>query len=97
MALNYIEHLLILGSVVIGCVSMSAFASFANIPIGISSSAVRLTTFAITPGIKKYKTTIKKIKKKHSKMVVLVKTKLKSTEVISSSILIDSYISQGVI
>ena len=65
MALNYIEHLLILGSVVIGCVSIFAFASFANISIGILSSAVRLTTFAITPVIKKYKTTIKKIRKNH--------------------------------
>ena len=96
MALNYIEHLLILVYVVFGCVSMSAFASFANIPIDISSSAVRLTTFEITPRIKKYESTIKKKRNKHNKTVLLVKTKLKSTEVLSSSVLIDSYISQGV-
>ena len=63
---NYIEHLLILASVVIiGCVSISAFASLAGIPIGITSSAVELKICAITAGIKKYKPIIKKKKKKH--------------------------------
>ena len=36
--LNYIEHLLILASTVAGCVSISVFASLADIPIGTSSS-----------------------------------------------------------
>ena len=40
MSLNYIEHLLILASVVTGCVSISAFASLNGIPIGIASCAV---------------------------------------------------------
>ena len=62
---NYIEHLLILASLVIGCVSISAFASLAGIPIGITSSAVELKICAITAGIKKYKPIIKKTKKKH--------------------------------
>ena len=62
---NYIEHLLILAFVVIGCVSISAFASLAGIPIGITSSAVELKICAITAGIKKYKPIIKKTKKKH--------------------------------
>ena len=43
--LNYIEQLLILASVVTGCVPIS---------IGIASSVVRLEIFAITAGIKKY-------------------------------------------
>ena len=62
---NYIEHLLILAFVVIGCVSIFAFASLAGIPIGITSSAVELKICAITAGIKKYKPIIKKKKKKH--------------------------------
>ena len=37
--LNYIEHLLILISMVTGCVSMSSFAFSVGIPIGITSSA----------------------------------------------------------
>ena len=42
MTLNYIEHLLILASVVTGCVSISAFSSLVGVPIGITSSAVGL-------------------------------------------------------
>ena len=59
---NYIEHFLILASTITGCVSISAFASL--VPIGITSSALGLKIFAITAGIKKYKSIIKKNKKK---------------------------------
>ena len=37
--LNYIEHILILISTVIGCVSISAFTSLVGILMGITSSA----------------------------------------------------------
>ena len=40
--LNYTEHLLILISTVTGCVFISAFPSLIDIPIGITSSAIRL-------------------------------------------------------
>ena len=53
--LNYIELLLILVSTVTGRVSISAFASLVDIPIGIISSAIGLKHFAITAGITKYK------------------------------------------
>ena len=55
--LNYIEHL------IIGCISISAFASLLVIPIGITSSAIRLKICAITVGIKKYESKIKKRKR----------------------------------
>ena len=55
MALNYIEQLLVLASAVSRCVSISAFTSLVDIPIGIVSSAVVLKIGAITTGIKKYK------------------------------------------
>ena len=38
--LNDVEHLLILASIVTGCVSISAFASLVAFPVGITSSAV---------------------------------------------------------
>ena len=41
-ALNYIEHLLILASAVIGCVSISAVAYSADIPVGIGRPWVEL-------------------------------------------------------
>ena len=59
--LNYIEHFLILASTITGCVSISAFASLVGIPIGITSSAIGLNICAITAGIKKYKSIIKKM------------------------------------
>ena len=43
-----------------GYVSISAFASLAGIPIGIASSGVGLKICVVTPGIKKYKSIIKK-------------------------------------
>ena len=91
--LNYIEHLFILISTVTGCVYISAFASSARIPIGIMSSAIGLKISVITVGIKKYKSIIKKKKKKHDKTLSLAKPKLDSVEVLISKALIDSNIS----
>ena len=49
--LNYIEHLLILASTVIGCPSIYVFPSLVSILIGIKSSAVRLKICVKTAGI----------------------------------------------
>ena len=46
--LNYIEHLFISNSTVIGCFSISAFASLFGIPIGIMSSRIVLKNCVIT-------------------------------------------------
>ena len=51
--LNYVEHFLILGSTITGCVCISVFASLAGIPIRITSS---------TTGLSQHKSTIKKKK-----------------------------------
>ena len=56
--LNYIEHFLLLGSTITGCVSLSVFASLVGIPIGITSSAIGLKICAITAAIKVYKSII---------------------------------------
>ena len=95
MTLNYIEHFLILASSVTGCISISAFASLLGIFIGISSSAIGLKRFAITAGIKRYKSLIKRKKKKQNKIVLLAKSKLDNTEVLIYKSLIDSYISHN--
>ena len=58
--LNYIEHFVFLGSTTTGCISFSAFASFVGIPVGITSSAIRLKICATTVAIKRYKLIIKK-------------------------------------
>ena len=76
--LNYIEQLLILISMITGCISFSGFASLVGILIGIKISAIGLKICVITAGIKKYKSIIKKKRKKHDKIVLLAKSKLKS-------------------
>ena len=93
ITLNYIEHFLILASTITGGISISAFASSLGIPLGITSSAIGLKICGIIAGIKKYKSIIKKKKKKHDKIVLLAKCKLNSIEVIISKALIDSVIS----
>ena len=91
--LNYIEHFLILASKITGCISISDFTSLLGIPIGITSSAIGLKLFAITAGIKKYKSIIKKKKNKHDKIVLLAKCKVNSIEVLISKALTNSNIS----
>ena len=77
-------------------VSVSTFSFLVSIPIGITSFAVELEIYAITAGIKKYKSIIKKRKnKKHVKMVVLAKTKLNTIEFLIYSVLISSNINHN--
>ena len=61
--LNYIEHLLTLVSTVTGCVSISTFTFLIGISVGMTVIGLKIGT--ITVGIKKYKSIIKKTKKKH--------------------------------
>ena len=73
--LNCFEHILVSVSPVSGCVSISEFASLVGFPVVIASSAVGIKMCGITAGIKKYKSIIKKKKKKHDKTVLLGKVK----------------------
>ena len=91
--LNYTEQFLILASTITGCVSISAFISVIDIPIKITSSPIGLKICAIAAGIKKYKSIIKKKKKKHDKIVLLAKSKLKRIEILISKTLTNSNIS----
>ena len=52
--LNYIEHFLILASVVTGCILISAFASLLSISVSFTCSAMRFKVCAIAVGIKTY-------------------------------------------
>ena len=61
--------------------------------VGIASSSIGIKICAITAGMKKYKSIIKKKKKKHDKIVLLASTKLNPIEVLISKSSIDSYIS----
>ena len=63
-----------------------------GIPIGITTSAIRTKICTITVRIKKYKSIINK-KKKHDKIVLLVKSKSSNIEILISKALIDPVIS----
>ena len=93
--LNYIEHVLILVSTITECISISTFASLIGIRIGITSFSIGSKICAIAAWIKKYKSIIKKKKKKRDKIVLLANSKLNSLEVLISKALIDSNISHG--
>ena len=91
--INYIEQFLISASTITGCVSIFYFVSLIGIPMGITSSAIGLRICALTGGTKKYKSIIKKKKKKYDKIVSLGKHKSNRIEVLISKSLIGSNIS----
>ena len=66
------------------------FAFLIGIPIEITSCAKGLKICAIAGGIKKYKSIIKKKKKKLDKIVLLANSKLNNIDVLISKALIDS-------
>ena len=88
--LNYINHSLVSNSTITGCVSIT----LVGISIGIASSTIGLKICVITAGIKKYKSIIKKKRRKHDKIVLLAKSKLNSIEVLIFETLTDLNISQ---
>ena len=71
------------------------YYSLVGILIGITSYAIGLKTCVIIAGIKKNKLIVKKNKKKHDKILSLVKSKLKSVDFLVFKALIDSNISHN--
>ena len=76
--LNNIDHLFTVIFTITGCISISAFTSLVGVPIVMTSSAIGLKVCAITVRIKKYKSIIKKKRKKHDKIALIAKPKLNS-------------------
>ena len=66
-----VELLPILVSKVTACVLISAFASFACVPVGITSFAVEMKICAFTAEIKTYKSIMKKKRRSMIKSVVI--------------------------
>ena len=73
--LNLVYHSLIAISTITGCVSIATFASLVGVPIRITSYSIGLKIYVKTTVIKKYKSIIKKKKKKYDKIVMLAKSK----------------------
>ena len=74
--LIYIENFRSLAYINTGYILISAFSCLICISIGITSSEIRLKICATTAGVKKYKSIMKKKKKKHDKKVFLAKSNL---------------------
>ena len=71
ITLNYVEHLLILAYAVTACNPILAFALLLGISMGIPIRIkVGLKSCTIAAVIKKYKSKIKKKKKKHDKIIL---------------------------
>ena len=73
--LNYVKHILIIASTITECISISVFPSLLVMPIGITSSAIGWRICVVPAGIKKYKSIIKKKKRKRAKLVLIAKSK----------------------
>ena len=91
-ALKHFQHFVAFVYAVSRCVSASVFASLVGVPVRIASSAVELKICALTAGIKKYNSIIKKKRKKHNKILLLAKAKIHTIEISISTTSIDSYI-----
>ena len=88
-SLEYMDKILILLSAASGGVSIISHLSVIGIPAGIISSSFTLL-FSLTTGIiKKLLKETRKKKKKHSKIIMLSKSKLNSIETLMSQALTD--------
>ena len=85
---DYVDKILIVLSATSGGLSIISSTSVIGIPAGIAGTSFTLV-FSLTTGItKKLKETRKK-KKKHSKIIMLAKSKLNGIETLMSQALID--------
>ena len=90
---DYFDKPSIVLSVTTGSISIASFATAIGAPVGIASASFSLA-FSISTGIvKKVLKTVRNMKKKHNKIVMLARSKLNSIESKISKALIDNEIS----
>ena len=92
--LDYFGKALIVLSATSGGISIISFTSVIGIPVRIASASFSLIFSLATGIIKKVSKITKNKNKKHNKVVMPAKSKLNSTEVLISQIIIDLEISQ---
>ena len=90
---DYIDKILIVLSATTGEVSLISFTSVIGAPVGIASASFALIFSLTTRIIKKLLNITRKKKKKHDKILMLVKSKLNSIDTLISQALIDMDIS----
>ena len=92
-ALDYNDKTLIVLSATSGEINIISFTSVIGIPAGVISASVILVFSLITGVIKKLLKQTRKKKNKHSKIIMLAKSKLNSIETLMSQALIDIEVS----
>ena len=90
---EYLYNSLVVLSVATGSISIASFATAIGAPAGLMSASCSLAFSIATRFVKKFLKTIKKKKKKHNKIVTLVRSKLNSIESKISEALINNEIS----
>ena len=90
---DYIDKILIVLSATSSGVSIISFTSIIEAPVGIASASFTLIFSPTTGIIKKLLNITRKKKKKHDKILMLVKSKLNSIDTLISQALIDMDIS----
>ena len=93
VVLDYFDKALIVLSATSGEISIISFTSVIGVPAGTASASFTLVFSLTTEIIKKVLEITRNRKKKHNKIVILVKSKLKSIETLISQALIDPEIS----
>ena len=90
---DYFDKPLIVLSITTSSISIASFATVIGAPVGIASASFSLA-FSISTGIvKKVLKTVRNMKKKHNKIVMLARSKLNSIESKISKALMDNEIS----
>ena len=90
---DYFDKPLIVLSITTSSISIASFATVIGAPVGIASASFSLA-FSISTGIvKKLLKTVRNMKKKHNKIVMLARSKLNSIESKISKALMDNEIS----
>ena len=90
---DYFDQSLIVLSVATGSIYIASFATVIGAPVGIASASFSLA-FSISTGIvKKVLKTVRNMKQKHNKIVMLARSKLNSIESKISEALINNEIS----
>ena len=87
-ACDYLDKTLIVLSATSGGITIISFTSVIGVSVGTASASFPLA-FSLTTGIIKKLWKITRNKKKHHKIVMLAKSKLKSIEALISPALID--------
>ena len=90
---DYFDKSLVALSVATGSISIASFATVIGAPVGMMIASCSLTFSITTEIVKKVLKTIRNKKKKHNKIVMLVRSKLNSIESKISKAFMDNEIS----